>query len=200
MINRRAALFLAAGYLALCSTAFAAADGSQLELPDGAEVAIVVFEDLQCPDCARAHPELLKVSAAAGVPLVVRDFPITRHVWAFPAAILARHFGTRSPALESEFRSFIFENQPDIRPENLRRFGEQFAGAHGLELPTEIDPDGKLQARVQADYDFGRQIKLEYVPLIFVLGRGPETTRWVEVTDVAQLATAVERMRGPAPR
>jgi protein-disulfide isomerase len=185
--------------LALCllglgaSAAHAAADGSQLALPPGATVAIVVFEDLQCPDCARAHPGLLAASKASKVPLVIHDFPITRHAWAFPAAVLARYFTLQSPELGVEFRSFIFENQKDITPDNLREFGDRFAAEHKLQLPADIDPDGKLQAQVQADFDLGKRIHLEYVPLMFVLGPGLGTANFVEVMDPAEIPDVVAR-------
>lgn len=185
---------LAASLFAFCAAAFAAADGSQVALPRGVDLAIVIFEDLQCPDCARAHPELLKASEALKVPVVIHDFPITRHVWAFPAAILARWFAAQSPALGVEFRSFVFERQRDIRPDNLRQFGEQFAARHQITLPPDVDPDGSLQALVQADFDLGRQIKLEYVPLIFVIRRHDDASRAIEVTDLAKLGDAVAEM------
>ncbi len=191
---RRTARLLALGFLGLgASAALAAADGSQLALPPGATVAIVVFEDLQCPDCARAHPGLLAASKASNVPLVIHDFPITRHVWAFPAAVLARYFTLQSPELGVEFRSFIFENQKDITPDNLRGFGERFAAEHQVQLPPDIDPDGKLQALVQADFDLGKQIHLEYVPLMFVLGPGLGASNFVEVMDPAEIGDVVAR-------
>jgi protein-disulfide isomerase len=195
MNTHRFCALLAAGLLWCCGPAFAGADGSQVALPDGVDLAIVIFEDLQCPDCARAHPELLKVSEALKVPVVIHDFPITRHVWAFPAAILARWFTAQSPALGVEFRTFIFEHQRDIRPDNLRQYGEQFAAQHELALPADVDPDGRLQALVQADFDLGMKIKLEYVPLIFVIARDGAGSRAVEVTDLAKLGDAVAEMK-----
>jgi protein-disulfide isomerase len=197
---RRAAILLATCLVATSPPLFAAADGSRLQLPEGAQVGIVVFEDLQCPDCARAHPELLRVAASEKVPVVIRDFPITRHAWAFPAAVLARWFGTQSPALEVEFRSAVFHQQPDIRPENLREFGEKFAAKHNLQLPADVDPDGRLAAAVQADFDFGREIGLEYVPLVFVVGRGNDAPHWVEVTELEKLPTAIADMRKATQR
>lgn len=192
--NRLRAL-LATCLLWLCAPVFAAADGSQVRLPEGTDLAIVVFEDLQCPDCARAHPELLKASEALKIPVVIHDFPITRHVWAFPAAILARWFAAQSPELGVEFRSYLFERQRDIRPDNLRQYGEQFAAQQGLTLPPDVDPDGRLQAQVQADFDLGLKIGLEYVPLIFVIRRDGEASRAVEVTDLARLGEAVAQLR-----
>jgi protein-disulfide isomerase len=193
--SRRATRLLATLLLGTCSFAHAAADGSKLEIPQDADVAIVVFEDLQCPDCARAHPQLLEASRASKVPLVIHDFPIQRHVWAFPAAVMARYITAQSPDLGADFRSFIFENQGHIRSDNLRQFGERFASEHELKLPGDVDPHGKLAARVQADYDLGIEIGLEYVPLIFVVRRGDDPGRALEVTDTAELGAVIARMR-----
>ena len=200
MKSRKIPALLAACLLWFCAPSFAGADGSQLRLPQGVDLAIVVIEDLQCPDCARAHPELLNASETLELPLVIHDFPITRHVWAFPAAILARHFAAQSAALGVEFRSFIFQNQRDIKPENLRQFGEKFAQQHQLVLPADVDPEGKLQALVQADFDLGMQIKLEYVPLIFVIARDGSASRAVEVTDLGQLGASVDQLRPGAAK
>jgi protein-disulfide isomerase len=197
---RRALLAL----LALSSfapAAFAEADGSTLQIPPGADVAVVVFEDLQCPDCARNHPQLLAAVAQAGVPLVIHDFPIKRHAWAFPAAILARYFSLKSPTLGDQFRSFIFENQPDITPDNLREQAERFARMHNVELPSVVDPDGKLLALVQADYDRGERIGLQYVPLMFVVTSSQGPARWAELKDPQALAEFIARVQQkPATR
>jgi len=190
------------GWLAACmlacsvsAAAFAAADGTRLELPQGVDLAVVAFEDLQCPDCARAHPVLLEQTRTAGVPLIIRDFPITRHVWAFPAAVLARYFSNLSPELGVEFRSYVYEHQREITPANLREHGERFAAAQRLTLPGDVDPDGKLAALVQADYDLGIRIGLEYVPLMFVVARGDGASRAVEVKDAGEVGPAVAKFR-----
>jgi len=195
MNARQTASLVATGILAFASSVLAAADGSTLDLPKDVDVAIVVFEDLQCPDCRQVHPLLLEAAAASGVPLVIHDFPITRHAWAFPAAVLARYFTAESAALGLEFRSFIFRNQPDINPNNLRQYGEAFAQDHKLQLPPDIDPDGRLEALVQSDFDLGRQIHLEYVPLIFVIGPPTGPPHAVEVTDPGQLGATITRMK-----
>jgi protein-disulfide isomerase len=73
-----------------------AADGSMLKAPTGAKVAIEVFEDLECPDCARWYPEIFKVAEARHVPVVLHDFPLPMHPWSFQAAVYARFFDTKS--------------------------------------------------------------------------------------------------------
>lgn len=195
MNRRQVAIALGAGLAAVAMPALPAADGSQLTLPAGVDVAIVVFEDLQCPDCRRAHPDLVAAATSTGVPLIVYDYPIPRHNWAFPAAVLARYFAQQSPALGIEFRSFIFQNQPGIGVDNLRQIGEKFAAIHGQALPGDVDPDGRLAALVQADFDLGQKIHLEYVPLMFVLSRNGTGVRSVEVKEARDVAAAVERIR-----
>jgi protein-disulfide isomerase len=171
------------------------ADGSVLDRPTGTNVAIVVFEDLQCPDCRAAHPLLRQASKTEDVPLVVKDFPIQRHEWAFPAAILAKWFEYESPELGVQFRDFVFANQEQITPANLRDAAEQFAQSFGKTLPENVDPDGKLQARVQADYDLAIAMGLRYVPLIFVIGPGKGAERFREVTDPSKLGDAIREMK-----
>jgi protein-disulfide isomerase len=186
---------LCAALLFAAPPAFAAADGARLDLPTGADVAIVVFEDLQCPDCAKAHPLILEAAKATGAPLAIRDFPLARHAWSFPAAILARHFSFESREAGLDFRSFVFLNQALIRPENLRQAAEQFAKDRGVSLPENVDPNGRLQELVQADQTLGRLIGVEYVPLILVIAPGDRGSRFVEVKDPAELQAAVTKLR-----
>ncbi|MFO1394056.1 MAG: thioredoxin domain-containing protein [Steroidobacteraceae bacterium] len=171
------------------------ANGATLPLPAGATVAVVIFEDLQCPDCAHTHPLLLAATREARVPLVIHDFPIPRHAWAFPAAVVARYYTNRSPELGLAYRTYIFEHQPDITPENLRSWIERFAAEHGETLPADVDPDGRLAAAVQADFDLGVSIGLAYVPLMFVIGPGTGAAHYVEIMDPADLPAAIEKVR-----
>ena len=129
------------------------------------------------------------------MPLLIHDYPIVRHVWAFPAAILARHFAGLSEQLGVEFRSYIFEHQRAITPENLREWGDKFAAQHGLQLPADVDPEGRLQAAVQADFDLGRQIGLEYVPLIFVNYRSGREIMSTEIMAPEEIPRVVARFR-----
>ena len=65
---------------ALMVSAFAA-DGSSLKPPPGAKVALIVFEDMQCPDCARAYPVVWDAATAHKIPVVLHDFPLPNHNW-----------------------------------------------------------------------------------------------------------------------
>src|SRR5215470_10375515 len=105
-LNSALLLFI---FAAACS-AFAA-DASVLKPPPGARVAIVMFEDLEYPECASAYPLVWEAANAHKIPVVLHDFPLPRHNWSFEAAIWARYFDTKSEKLGNDFRGYIYRNQ-----------------------------------------------------------------------------------------
>jgi protein-disulfide isomerase len=172
-----------------------AADGSSFKPPAGAKVAVVVFEDLQCPACAQAYPAVWSVANAHKIPVVLHDFPLRKHNWSFPAAVFARFFDTKSVKLGNEYRGYIYENQNSISDEaGLKTFTNKFAESHKVQLPLPIDPGGMLAEKVKADYSLGEKIQLTYTPTIFVVGQDNAATPFVEVGDRNQLGQTIEDM------
>src|SRR5436309_14890091 len=105
--------------LLLVSISAAQAVNSALRPPKGAQVAIVVFEDLECPDCARAAPLLEEAAKTYNIPVVRHDFPLQMHPWSMEAAILARYFDTKSKKMGNEFRDTVFQHQLEINKDHL---------------------------------------------------------------------------------
>jgi protein-disulfide isomerase len=165
---------------------------SVLRPPKGSAVAIVVFEDLQCPMCRRTAPLVEQASKTYKIPVVRHDFPLPMHNWSYQAAVMARYFDTHSKALGNEFRDYIFENQLEINPQNLRSYGEKFATAHKVDLPFVIDAGGKLSALVNADRDLGKAIKLEHTPTVYIVTNRNPSRPYVEVKDNSQLYTTID--------
>ncbi|HEU4415309.1 MAG TPA: thioredoxin domain-containing protein [Candidatus Angelobacter sp.] len=175
------------------------ADGSSLKPPAGARVAVVMFEDLECPDCARAYPVVWDAAKAHNVPVVLHDFPLPMHPWSFDAAVFARFFDTKSEKIGDDFRGYIFTNQNEITKQNLREYVQKFADTNKVPLPFAPDSDGALKAKVIADRELGTKIGLQHTPTIFVVGNGGAATPAVEVTDRAQLGQIIEDMLQKAP-
>ena len=186
------AAFVLAAILMFASLVFAA-DGSSLRPPAGARVAVVVFEDMECPSCAHAYPVIWQAAGAAHVPVLLHDFPLTKHPWAFDAAVYARFFDTKSQKIGNDFRAFIYQNQPEITPQNLRQWAEKFANDNHIPLPFAIDPQGKLKAEIQADRELGRKCNLNQTPTIFVVGKASPS--FVEVSDLDTLSSMIDDMR-----
>jgi len=165
-----------------------------LKPPKGSKVAIIVFEDLECPDCARAAPLLHEAAKTYNIPLVQYDFPLPMHPWSFDAAVNARYFDTKSKQVGDEYRLYIFQNQTYITKQNLRGYTERFAEQHKVALPFVIDPSGELAAKVKADRDLGQRIPLDHTPTIYVVSDTARGRPFVEVVDRTQLYQLIEQV------
>lgn len=182
--------------LMLAGVASAQDTNSALKPPKGAQVAIVVFEDLQCPDCRRAAPLVAEAGRTYKIPVVRHDYPLPMHSWSFQAAVIARWFDTHSRELGYQYRDYIFQHQPEITPENLRSFADKFAADHKMSLPFVVDPQGKLTAEVNADKDLGTRLGLEHTPTIYVVSNKTTGKPFVEVVDRTQLFQLIDAMKG----
>lgn len=165
-----------------------------LRPPKGAQVAIVVFEDLQCPQCRRVAPLLEQASKTYKIPLVRHDFPLPMHNWSYDAAVMARYFDATSKTLGNQFRDYIFSNQLEINPKNLRSFAEKFAAEHKADFPFVVDPQGKYAAEVNADRDMGKAIKLDHTPTVYVVSSRHPDKPFVEMKDTSQLYALIDAM------
>jgi len=180
----------------------AAGDTSMLRPPKGSKVAILVFEDLQCPDCARAAPLLHEAAQKYNIPLVQYDFPLPMHNWSFDAAVNARYFDTISKKLGDEYRLFIFQNQQQITKDNLRGMTERFAADHKVTFPFVVDPQGQLAAKVRADFLMGQKVPIDHTPTIYVVSdttRGKPFVEVVDRTQLYQLIDTVMKEAGESP-
>ena len=188
-------LLLSLAVVLVLGTLTFAQDPSLLRPPKGAPVALIVFEDLQCPKCRLDSPVEQQAARAHKIPLIVHDFPLPMHNWSYQAAIIAHYFDSQSKELGSEFRSFIFQHQPEITPDTLQNFAQRFATEHKTELPFVIDPQGKFAAEVNADKELGRKVGIQHTPTIYVVSSRNPSRPFVEVTDSSQLFQTIEAMQ-----
>lgn len=159
-----------------------AADFSAIKPPTGSKVAVVVFEDLECPTCARSYPIILSVAKAHSVPVVLHDFPLVNiHPWTFRASLYARYFDTQSLKLGEDFRGYIYKNQNQIVPGNLDQFARKFADENKVALPFSIDPEGKLKEKINADYELGQRLGVNGTPTIYIVGNSGSDQPLVDI-------------------
>ena len=169
-------------------------DPAALKPPPGARVAIIEFEDMECPDCRAANPLLKEASDTYKIPWVRHDFPLAFHAWSFQAAVNARWFDVKSKKLGDEYRDEVFANQPSIASlQDLRNFTEKFAAGHKLALPFALDPDGKLTAQVKADYALSQRVGIEHTPTIWVATSQSKGAPFVEVLDRSKLFQLIDQ-------
>jgi protein-disulfide isomerase len=206
----RIALYAASLLIALplCAPAFAQnsappntgttfKDTSILHSPPGVRVAIIEFEDLECPACAHAFPIVRAAAAHYKIPLLHHDFPLHMHIWSLDAAITARYMQDKiSPEFAEEYRRTVFANQNSIASkEDLQAFTQHFFQTHGREMPFVVDPTGQFAREVHADYELGERVGLTQTPTIFVV----TPHHWTQVTDVSLLYQTIDTALAETP-
>lgn len=168
-------------------------NAAALRPPPGARVAVVEFEDLECPDCAHANPVIKEAVEKYHIPWVRHDFPLPFHTWSFEAAVDARWFDGRSKALGDEYRDAVFAAQPTIHSQDdLHTFTRAFATDHHLALPFVVDPQGRLANLVKADYALGQSVGIQHTPTTWVVTNRTSGTPFVEVVDRTRLFTLID--------
>jgi protein-disulfide isomerase len=181
--------------LFIASSAWSQDLATELRPPKGAKVAIVVFEDLQCPLCRNTAPLLKQAGKTYKIPVVRHDFPLPMHNWSFEATVTAHYLDAHSRPLGLEYRDYIFEHQPEITPQNLRTFSDKFAADHKMTLPFVVDPQGKIAAEVRTERDAETKMGLHQTPTIYVVSSKPGGKPYVEITDRGQLYQIIDAMQ-----
>src|SRR5258708_28852542 len=187
----------AGAQIAMPSTgATAFKDTSAFKPPSGAKVAIIEFEDLECPLCAEVSPTVRQAMNHYRIPRVHYDFIIPGHMWSRTAAIYARYLEDKvSLQVAEDFRRDVFASQRLIAgPDDLQQFTRRWFQAHGQAMPFVIDPSGKCAAEVEADCVLGRRVGVAHTPTLVVA----TAHHWIEVTEPDQLYAAIDRAEAEA--
>jgi protein-disulfide isomerase len=155
-------------------------------------VRVVIYEDLQCPDCADFRvmlDEKLLPRYSATVRFEHRDFPLAKHAWARKAAIAARFFEEMQPGLGLAYRKYSMGNLHEITADNFNDRLSQFAKDHGVDPAKALASleDARLAAMVEEDYQDGVARGIAHTPTILVNGRP-----FVETFPVEDVAKAID--------
>jgi protein-disulfide isomerase len=190
----------AATVVLLSNIGILTAQGPLVEGDPKSQVRVVVYEDLQCPDCAvyrKMLDDQLLSKFGSKIAFEHRDFPLAKHKWARKAAIASRFFEVNKPEAAIPFRQMVMAEQKKIDPENFNtRLGE-FAKDHGVEPTKAIAAldDPKLAKLVEDDYQEGIARGVSKTPTVFVNGEP-----FVEHFEVDEIAKAIQSALDKAKR
>jgi protein-disulfide isomerase len=158
-----------------------------------APVTIIEFTDYQCSSCARLQPVMDRLLAEyqGKARLVVRDFPLQRHPYAFKTAEAAE--AAREQGKYWEYTAIRFQNQGALGSDQLKEYARQ------LQLDVEkFDAaltSGKFAEKAQRDVQDGARIGIQGAPTVFVNGRR------VSETTYESLKAAIEAaLKAPAKK
>ncbi|MCF6289403.1 MAG: thioredoxin domain-containing protein [Desulfobacterales bacterium] len=155
---------MAVGYVAEIDTANAPFLGRP-----GAPVTVTVFSDFQCPFCARLAPILKQVQERYPdqVKVVFKNFPLTKHEYAFSAAASAM-------AAHNQGRFWEFHDALFIEPDGLD--AEKIL-AIARDLHLDMDrflrdrASDSIRRQVQQDKEEGERDGVGATPSVFVNGQ-----------------------------
>ncbi len=175
--------------------------GASLGTP-GAPVVLVLFTDYQCPYC-RVEAQMLRKNLLATYPKEVRlylqEFPLEQiHPWAKRAAMAGRCFLQQSEAAFWAYHDWIFDEQPQITPENLREKVIAFAQSKGVDTLqiTRCLDSGMMEPQIAMSVELARSLQLNSTPTLFINGRrisaqlGWEQLRELIDSEIAYQKTA----------
>jgi len=142
-----------------------------------APVVIVEISDFQCPFC-KEEAKMLRENVTKTYPTQVRlhfkDLPLEAiHPWAKQAAVAGRCFLKQKPDLFWQYHDWIFENQAQITPENIKAKLLEFArgaSADVLQLNRCLDSP-ETAAEVDRSIAEALQLGVNSTPTLLVNGR-----------------------------
>ena len=138
-------------------------------------VKVLIFEDLQCPDCAVFRVMLDKEilpKYGTRVAFEHRDFPLPKHNWARKAAVASRYFESIKPELAVQYRQTTMAHLTEITPDNFNDKLVEFAKAHSVDPDKCLASltDKSLGALVERDYQDALARGVGKTPTVLVDG------------------------------
>jgi protein-disulfide isomerase len=135
---------------------------------DGAPVTIIQFAEYQCPYCGKAGESVDKVleNYEGKVKMVFRDFPLSFHPRAVPAAVAANCAGEQGKYWE--MHRLLMSNQRALEESDLT----SHATSLGLDLAkwNTCRADPAQEAEVNADMEAGAAVGVSGTPAFFING------------------------------
>jgi protein-disulfide isomerase len=184
--------------------------------PENAPVLIVVFDDLECPYCARMHESLFPALTQRyknQVHIVYRDFPLDQHPWAMRSAIDVNCVGAQSPTGYWNLVDYIHAHAGELGGDtkSLAKANEtldtlardegkrQKLNADSLDACIAKQDDTAIKASVKD----GESLGVDSTPALFINGEKVEGAQPIEsiyrMIDSALTATGQTPPPPPMP-
>lgn len=143
-------------------------NNSAIKGPVDAPVTVMVFDDFQCPYCARLVPMIEKVMETypTQVRVVFKHFPLNMHKFARQAAIAS--IAARNQGKFWQLHDQLFANYNQLNEEKIR----ELAASVGLDMER-FDKDIEnpaLQQEISADMQLGTSSGVRGTPAVYING------------------------------
>jgi protein-disulfide isomerase len=176
----------------------------------GAPVEIVVFDDLECPYCAKMHAQLFPALLnryGNNVRIVYKDYPLSQHPWAMRAAIDTSCVGEQNAPAYWNLIDYIHANASDFggsdhsvekAKASLDKLSLDEAKKDNLKV-ADVEACIKKQdeSAVKASVQAGNDLGVEATPVLFINGEKLEGA--YPVVDVFRMVDEALTAEGKTP-
>jgi protein-disulfide isomerase len=133
-------------------------------------ITIVEYSEFQCPYCSKAMPAVKRVLTEyrGKVSWTVRDFPLSFHDRARPAAVAAHCAGD-----QGKFWSLyqaMFDNQTELQDEHLRKYANKVVPDKAKWEECFKNPTAKYSI-IDSNMESGMKVGVSGTPAFFINGR-----------------------------
>ena len=178
---------------------------------ENAPVEIVVFDDLECPYCAKMHAQLFPALLdryGSNVRIEYKDYPLSQHPWAMRAAIDTNCVGSQSAPAYWNLVDYIHSHAGEIggadhslpkADEMLDKLALDEATKNKLKTDdVEACIKKQDQSAVKASMKVGDELGVEATPVLFINGEKLEGA--YPLVDVFRMVDeALVALGKPAP-
>jgi protein-disulfide isomerase len=154
--------------------------------PANGKVTVVVYDDFECPFCAKMYVTLFNEVLSSyrdRVKVVFKDFPILdAHPWALRAAVDSQCLADQDPAAYWDFSDYVHTHQSEVGAR--LRAGNAFVLPAMDEITREFGKKDNLntgqleaclsrqdQSKVDASMEEGKSLGIGATPTLFINGR-----------------------------
>lgn len=137
---------------------------------DDCPITIVEYSEFQCPFCSRVMPDVKRVLAdyKGKIRWVSRDFPLSFHDRARPAAVAAKCAGEQGKYWH--MYTMLFDNQKALADSDLKGYGEKIGLDKGKFEKCLANP-APMEAKIDQHFQSGVALGVSGTPAFFINGR-----------------------------
>jgi protein-disulfide isomerase len=134
-------------------------------------ITVVEYSEFQCPFCARVMPSVKKllVEYKGKMRWIMRDFPLSFHDRARPAAIAAHCAGDQKKFWH--MYSALFDNQRDLSDKDLEKYASKIKGLDQAKWKSCLKDSKKVEAVIDTNIQEGTRLGVTGTPAFFINGR-----------------------------
>jgi protein-disulfide isomerase len=133
-------------------------------------ITIVEYSEFQCPFCSRVVPDTKRILGEykGKIRWVVRDFPLSFHDRARPAAIAAKCANEQGKYWQ--MYATLFENQRNLGDADLKSYADKIGLDKG-KFDSCVATPGPMEAKIDKNFQSGVQLGVSGTPAFFINGR-----------------------------